>query len=98
MRIAYTTTFDAQDIHNWSGTPYYMSQALQTTGFEINYISALKRRLPPWFKVKQTWQKIMSNQRESPRFNIVAAKHYSEQVKLKLASLTIDAVISPLIN
>lgn len=98
MRIAYTTTFDAQDVHNWSGTPYHMSHALADAGMEVNYIGSLTRKLPPFFKLKQTWKKFVCTQRESPRFNVAAAKHYSEQVAKKLVNLSIDAVISPLIN
>lgn len=98
MRIAYTTTFDARDVHNWSGTPYHMSQAFLQTGMKVNYLGSLKRKLPPFFKAKQIWNKYISNQRESPRFNIVAAEYYSEQVARMLEKEPVDAVISPLIN
>ncbi len=98
MKIAYTTTFDASDVHNWSGTPYHMSQALAETGMEVHYIGSLKRKLPPLFKLKQTWHKWVSDQRLSPRFNITAAKHYSAQVSKQLRNSNIDAIVSPLIN
>ena len=98
MRIAYTTTFNAQDVHNWSGTPYHMSHALEQAGNEIAYIGNLKRQLPPFFKVKQTWKKWIADQRESPRFNLTAAKFYSEQVAAQLKNISADAIVSPLIN
>ncbi|EKD70281.1 MAG: Glycosyl transferase, group 1 family protein [uncultured bacterium] len=98
MRIAYTTTFDAQDIHNWSGTPFHMSHALQQTGAEMEYMGSLKRKLPRFFKIKQTWNKFISDQRESPRFNVVAAKFYSAQIAEKLKNANADAIVSPLIN
>ncbi len=98
MRIAFTTTFDAQDIHNWSGTPFHMARAFMLQGIEIDYIGSLKRKLPAFFKVKQVWNKYMSNQRESPRFNVTAAKYYSQQVAEKLKTLSADAIVSPLIN
>ncbi|OGT42527.1 MAG: hypothetical protein A3F42_04965 [Gammaproteobacteria bacterium RIFCSPHIGHO2_12_FULL_37_34] len=98
MRVAFTTTFDAQDIHNWSGTPYYMSRAFMLEGVDINYIGPLARKLPPFFKAKQIWNKYVSNQRESPRFNTIAAKYYSKQVNDHLQTMTIDAIISPLVN
>jgi len=97
MRIAYTTTFNAEDVHNWSGTPYYMSKALQQAGLEINYLGSLKRKLPPFFKLKQNLKKLVQ-QRESPRFNTTAAKYYSEQIATKLKTLSVDAIVSPLIN
>lgn len=98
MRIAYTTTFDARDVHNWSGTPYHMSQAFTDAGDTVHYIDSLQRKLPRFFKVKQVWNKYVSGQRESPRFNIVAAKHYSWQVAQQLTACEVDVVISPLVN
>ncbi|MFZ2316161.1 MAG: glycosyltransferase family 4 protein [Gammaproteobacteria bacterium] len=98
MRIAYASTFDAKDVHNWSGTPYHMSQALCHTGMEINYIGSLKRKLPHGFKAKQIFKKYVCDQRESPRFNITAAQHYSQQVARQLETLSVDAIVSPLIN
>lgn len=96
MRIAYATTFDAKDVHNWSGTPFHMSQALAKSGLDIDYIGSLKRQLPPLFKLKQTWNKYVLNRRESPRFNVTAAKAYSMQVAKRLSGH--QAVLSPLIN
>jgi glycosyltransferase involved in cell wall biosynthesis len=75
-----------------------MAHALADQGIEINYIGSLKRKLPPLFKLKQTWSKFAADQRESPRFNLVAAKYYSEQAARRLAQLSVDAVVSPLIN
>jgi glycosyltransferase involved in cell wall biosynthesis len=98
MKIAYTTTFDGSDVLNWSGTPYYMSQALQQAGVGVDYIGSLKRRLPRGFKIKQILNKLISGQRESPRFNTVAATYYSEQVAAQLTQLDVQAVVSPLVN
>ncbi len=98
MKLAYTTTFDAQDVANWSGTPFYMSKHFEQQGSTIDYIGNLSRQLPPFFKLKQYWKQFAANQRESPRFNITAAKHYSQQVALRLKNLKIDAVITPQLN
>ncbi|MHB1948595.1 MAG: glycosyltransferase family 4 protein [Gammaproteobacteria bacterium] len=97
MKLAFATTFDSRDIRNWSGTPFHMASAFEDNGFEVNRIDNLKRRLPPFFKLKQFWKKL-AGQRESPRFNIVAAKYYSEQVAQRLEQLNVDAIISPLTN
>lgn len=98
MRIAYATTFSAQDVRNWSGTPYHMSRALAEQDMTIDYIGSLRRRLPRWFKVKQTLKHYLCQQRESPRFNITAAQHYSSQVAQQLQASSADIVLSPLIN
>lgn len=98
MKLAYATTFDAQDVLNWSGTPFYMSQGFAQQGIEIEHIGRLARQLPPFFKLKQTWKKWACQQRESPRFNITAAQHYSAQVAERLKSTSVDAIIAPQIN
>ncbi len=98
MRIAYTSTFDSQDVHNWSGTPFHMSQAFLNTGADVQYIGNLKRKLPPFFKLKQIYKHYLGGQRESPRFNTVAAQNYSLQAAKKLQTLSVDAIVSPLIN
>lgn len=98
MKIAYTTTFDGRDILNWSGTPYYMSNALAQDNLSVEHIGNLERRLPTLFKANQFWKKLACGQRESPRFNTVAAKYYSEQVTTQLKSLAADIVIAPQIN
>jgi glycosyltransferase involved in cell wall biosynthesis len=98
MKLAYATTFDAQDVGNWSGTPHYMSKSFAEQGAEVDYIGSLKRRLPAGFKLTQFWKSIACGQRESPRFNVVAAKHYSEQVARHVSQLDVQAVIAPQIN
>lgn len=98
MRIAYATTFDAQQVHNWSGTPYHMSKAFEQAGIGVDYIGDLSRKLPPFFKLKQAWKKFVCDVRESPRFNTVVAQHYSQQVARALAQIKVDAVVAPLIN
>lgn len=98
MQIAYTTTFDATDVHNWSGTPFYMSHALKDAGMPVEYHGNLKRKLPPLFKVKQAFSKLISDQRESPRFNITAAQYYSQQIAERLKTTKADVIVSPLIN
>lgn len=98
MKFAIATTFDARDVANWSGTPFHMTKAFEQSGVEIEHVGDFKRKVPPFFKLKQTWKKIACDQRESPRFNIYAAKHYSAQADARLKNLDIDAIIAPQIN
>ncbi len=98
MKLAYTTTFSANDIQAWSGTPYHMSKALTQAGIQLDHIDNLKRVLPPFFKVKQILKKYVAQTRESPRFNIAVAQAYSAQVAQQLSTRHADVVLSPLIN
>ncbi|OGT47417.1 MAG: hypothetical protein A3E83_01570 [Gammaproteobacteria bacterium RIFCSPHIGHO2_12_FULL_41_20] len=98
MRLAYATTFNSQDVKKWSGTPYYMSQAFSQQNMEVSHISSLKRKLPPFFKLKQVCKKYLTGERDSPRFNTVAAAYYSKQVQQHLVDLTADIILAPQIN
>lgn len=98
MKLGFATTFDGQDINNWSGTPVHMANGFLKNNCTVEYIGKLSRRLPREFRVKQLWKKWIYGQRESPRFNITASRHYSQQVTQKLRSLTVDALIAPQIN
>jgi glycosyltransferase involved in cell wall biosynthesis len=98
IKLAFATTFDAHNISKWSGTPFHMANAFEEEGIPIEYIGQLKRRLPAFFKIKQLWKQLASGERDSPRFNIVTARYYSEQVSKQLQSLTVDAIIAPQIN
>lgn len=40
MKLAYAATFNASDIHKWSGTPYYMADALSSHVEKINYVGS----------------------------------------------------------
>lgn len=98
MKVAFATTFNSQDVSNWSGTPLNMSTGFANAGDEIIPIGNLKRRLPKYFKIKQFWKQLACGQRESPRFNITTAKYYSEQTAKLLTACTADIVIAPQIN
>jgi len=98
MKLAFATTFDSLDIENWSGTPFYMAEALRQQEIAVHHIGGLKRQLPIHFKLVQFLKKILLNERESPRYNVMAAKYYSEQVAFQLKKLKVNAVIAPRIN
>ena len=98
MRIAYTTIFDARDIHQWSGIPYHMSNACKEIDIQVDYIGSLTQKLPPFFKAKQIWKKWIAHQHDSPRFHPVVIKNYAKQVTQQLKSLSVDAILAPLIN
>jgi glycosyltransferase involved in cell wall biosynthesis len=42
MKIFFVTTYNARDIRNWSGTPYYLSKSFIDAGIEVEFISNLK--------------------------------------------------------
>lgn len=98
MKYAYATTFNAEDVSNWSGTPFYMSKAFAHQGIDIEYVGNLKKNTSSLFKLKQFWKSVAAGQRESPRFNIATAKYYSMQADHILKNKNVDAIIAPQIH
>ncbi|HEX2549295.1 MAG TPA: glycosyltransferase family 4 protein, partial [Gammaproteobacteria bacterium] len=98
MKIGYATTFDSQDVDNWSGTPFFMTDGLKNQSIQVELLGQLKKELPKNFKVKQLWKKFYSGERESPRFNCFTAQSYSRQLENKISGLHLDAIIAPQIN
>lgn len=98
MKLAFASKFDAQDVNKRSGTPYYMTQALEQSGIELNYLGPLTTHLPPGFKFKRFWQKLINKQHESARSNIFTVKQYSKQLSEKLAATKADAVIAHIMD
>lgn len=48
MKIAYVTPFDASTLNvrdNWSGTGYYIAQALKEQSIPLNYVGPLRNKL-----------------------------------------------------
>ena len=42
MKVIFVTTYNAHDIKNWSGIPYYLGKAFLDAGIEVEYIGNLK--------------------------------------------------------
>ncbi|HEV2830778.1 MAG TPA: hypothetical protein VGW31_02250, partial [Hanamia sp.] len=42
MKVLFVTTYDACDIRNWSGIPYYLGKAFLDAGIEVEFIGNLK--------------------------------------------------------
>lgn len=98
MKLAFTSKFDAYNVHKRSGTPFYMTKAFEESGVELNYICPLKTYLPPGFKIKRLFKKITGGQYESARTNLYTVKKYSEQVDKRLKSLDVQAVIAHIMD
>lgn len=45
MKISYVTTYDAHDIHNWSGLGFSIARALEDQGAELDYVGRLNTGL-----------------------------------------------------
>jgi glycosyltransferase involved in cell wall biosynthesis len=51
MKVIFVTTYDAGDVRNWSGIPYYLGKAFMEAGIEVHFIGNLKS-LPDNFQFR----------------------------------------------
>lgn len=93
MKISYITTFDALNIHNWSGLGYSISKMLENQGTEIDYIGNLHTSLSSILKLKQmVYSSLMGKKFNANREPLIARK-LAKQIKTKLSSDT-DIIFS----
>jgi glycosyltransferase involved in cell wall biosynthesis len=95
MRIAYATTYDASNIHNWSGSGYYIAKCLEQQNIALDYIGPLKMPLEYPLKAKK-WLilKLLRKKFLLDRHPLVL-KSYAKQIQRSLASMKVDALFSP---
>jgi glycosyltransferase involved in cell wall biosynthesis len=101
MKIAYVTTYDPQDVLNWSGLGHFIYQCLKDQGFDVETLGPL----PPypglrrgWPKAKDLWYNRICHRRfgqYSPERDHAAARFLSESVKKKLTGRQFDLIFSP---
>jgi len=95
MKIAYVTTYESNNINNWSGVGYHIARAFERQSINIKYICPLKEANSLFFKSKQyLYLKIFNKKFLRDREPFVL-KSYAKQVASKLSSLDIDYIFSP---
>ncbi len=96
MKIAYVTTYDASNVHNWSGTGYYMGKSLKDQSIAIDYIGPLKDQFSSYyFMAKQVLlRKVLDKGYQFYREPYVL-KYYAEQISEKLEGSDADVVLCP---
>jgi len=97
MKLAYVTTYDASDVHAWSGLGIYIRRALTEVGFETESIGNLHEKvISKWLTrlKKAYYAKLLSKTYLRDR-EPAMLKHYSSQVEELLTSVHYDIVFSP---
>lgn len=94
MKIAYVTTYNALDIHNWSGLGYTIAKALADQGNSIDYIGNLKKKVSPMLLAKsKLYKKVTGKSLDIDRHPRVV-QGYSDQITSLLNSKN-DVIFSP---
>jgi glycosyltransferase involved in cell wall biosynthesis len=93
MKLTYVTTYDATDIHNWSGLGQNIAKSLESQGAEVDYVGNLHHRTNALLKLKSKIYnrigKTFSLEREP-----YVAKQYAKQAKSFIKDSS-DVIFSP---
>jgi glycosyltransferase involved in cell wall biosynthesis len=93
MKVSYITTYNASDIHNWSGTGYYIAKSLENQNADIDFIGNLKTHVPVVLKLKQKFYGAIGKSFDIYREPYIA-NQLAKQAKSSLNHDT-DIVFSP---
>ena len=95
MKIAYVTTYDASDIHTWSGSGYYIAHSLAAANARLEYIGNLNEKLSPIWKAKSLFYRRLLSKKYLPNREPYLLKSYAKQVSDALSGSQADIVFSP---
>ena len=95
MNIAYVTTYDSSDVHQWSGIGYFMREALRKSGFQISTVGNLKSDYSLLLKLKKLGYLTLLRKRFLWEREPEVLKSFSAQVEKALSKINYDIVLCP---
>lgn len=103
MEIAYVTNYDARSLkgsNEWSGTGYYIAQALENQSIPVKYIGPLKDffTLKAARKLKRYYYELFLKENYQKDADPWTLKSYASQVAKKLNNTKSDLVFSATVN
>ncbi|HTI09303.1 MAG TPA: glycosyltransferase family 4 protein [Puia sp.] len=93
MKISYITTYNALDVHNWSGLGYNIAKTLADHHAELEYIGDLQMRHEKVFKAKRSLYAALGKRYLIER-NLAVAKGYARQIEGRISPAS-DFVFCP---
>ena len=94
LRLAFVTAYDASDPAGWAGVALHMSRALEAQGILLEYIGPLSERRPLRAALKQRVYRLAGRRYMRDR-DPGTVRSYARQVADRLATVSVDAVLSP---
>jgi glycosyltransferase involved in cell wall biosynthesis len=95
MKVAYTTHFSADNLHSWSGSIYYIREALREAGCEILTIDSLHEVGKVSGKLKEMAYKYLLGTTFLRYRRPSTLDAYARQVEEAIAGRNVDVVFSP---
>jgi len=94
MKIAYVTTYDASDVHGWSGLGFHLANALKKERAEMDFIGNLNIRHDRLTRIKKLFYSKALGQRYQYQREPWVAEGYADQIESRLDP-SIDCIVSP---
>jgi glycosyltransferase involved in cell wall biosynthesis len=98
MKTAFVTTYDARDVHHWSGLGYFIARALENAGLELDYVGPLHeaRTTRLLLKSKGLWYNRIRRSRYFRAHDRILARRFASLVDRALATRPqAEVVFSP---
>ncbi|AFZ34569.1 glycosyl transferase group 1 [Stanieria cyanosphaera PCC 7437] len=99
MKLAYVTTYNAEDVANWSGTGFHILQALRKQSLQVELIGSIKNKYSPVSlasKGREYLYKWLFKQKYLCDREPLLLKQYAKKTVQHLAELKdVDLVFSP---
>jgi glycosyltransferase involved in cell wall biosynthesis len=94
-RIAYVTTYDSNDIENWSGSGYFISKTLEKQCGELVRIGPLHQYSDRPLRIKHAFYRYILRRGYFLDRTAKVLKSYADEVARRLNGANVDLVFSP---
>jgi glycosyltransferase involved in cell wall biosynthesis len=95
IKVAYVTTWDARDVHQWSGTGLSILRSLHADDIAIECIDRLEERHSLALKAKQLLRRGVFRETYLRGRSPVVTRGYADQIAVRLRHAAADIVFSP---
>lgn len=95
MKAAFVTSSDPSNVQAWSGTIFYMLQAIQNSGIKTFTVGNLREGDWNLSKFKKLFYLIICKKKYLRNREILICKNYASQINKKLTSSEYDIIFSP---
>ena len=95
LQIAVLTTLDPTDRRTWSGTNYYISQALQKHCGDVSYIGPIQSRERVLGKIIHKLSRLFLHKNFAYNASFLIAKKHAQVAEQRLAGQTFDVIVAP---
>lgn len=94
MHIAYVSSFDPHSVHSWSGTGYFLANALHSSHHKVSFIGPLSESGRIISIARQQIYSLLFNKKHLRGFDRSILKGYARQVSQQLHQIKPDVIFS----